>query len=101
MHLVHIHVRLPRRSRLPSDFREMLREAVRPEDLVEHLAVHVGSTSQLTLGFFLVADLLEEAESRAVHVSHRLTREIPVLHGAHVADAGVPLMSLAFEPPLS
>ncbi|MEU0228672.1 hypothetical protein ABZ177_30615 [Streptomyces sp. NPDC006284] len=99
MHLVHVHLRLPRHAQLPSGAREMMRAAIRTDDLVEHLAVHAGPARRLTLGFFLVADLLEEAETRAVHVSLRLSREVPALDGAQLLDAGVPLMELAFEQP--
>lgn len=97
MYLVHAHLELSRGDHLPPDVRELVRSSIVPGDRVEHVAVHARSPSRLTLGFYLLADGLEEAEERAVRVSGRLVCEIPQLAAARLTGAGVPLTPLAFE----
>ncbi|MFJ6723722.1 hypothetical protein ACIQPQ_02290 [Streptomyces sp. NPDC091281] len=98
MYLVHAHLELPRGTELPYEIRDLVRSAILPGDRVEHLAVHVRPPSELTLGFYLLADLLEEAEERAVRVCGRLLRELPPLAAARLTGAGAPLLPLAFTP---
>ncbi|KUM80118.1 hypothetical protein [Streptomyces curacoi] len=97
MYLVHAHLELPPGDHLPPDVRELVRSSIVPSDHVEHVAVHPRSPSRLTLGFYLLADRLGEAEERAVRVCGRLLCEVPQLATARLTGAGVPLMPLAFE----
>ncbi|WP_231406502.1 hypothetical protein [Streptomyces sp. MC1] len=96
MYLVHAHLELPAGSHLPPDLRELVRSSIVPGDRVEHVAVHARSPSLLTLGFYTLADGLEEAEERAVRVCGRLLREVPQLAAARLTGAEVPLIPLAF-----
>ncbi|MFJ1967521.1 hypothetical protein ACIO93_02510 [Streptomyces sp. NPDC087903] len=98
MYLVHVHLELPSGEQLPANIGAVVRSAIVPGDRVEHVAVHPRSASGLTLGFYLLADVLEEAEERAVQVCGRLLREIPQLGAASMTSAGVPLLPLAFLP---
>lgn len=78
--------------------RAVVRSAITAGDRVEHVAVHPRSPTLLTLGFYLLADGIEEAEGRAVQVGARLLRDVPQLAAARLTGAGVPLMPLAFAP---
>ena len=98
MYLVHAHLELPPGAQLPHNVRALVRSAIVPGDRVEHVAVHPRSPYRLTLGFYLLAAVLEEAEERAVRVCERLLRDVPHLGGARLTGAGVPLMPLAFAP---
>ncbi|MFF9625668.1 hypothetical protein [Streptomyces griseosporeus] len=96
MYLVHAHLQLPPGDVLPPDVRESVRSCIRPGDRVEHVAVHPQPPSRLTLGFYVLADGLEEAEQRAVGVCGRLLAEVPQLAEARLTGAGVPLLPPAF-----
>ncbi|MFJ7961977.1 hypothetical protein [Streptomyces sp. NPDC096324] len=98
MYLVHTYLELPSGDELPQNIRTLVRSAIVPRDGVEHVAVHAVSSCELTLGFYLLADALEEAEERAVRATRRLLRAVPQLAAARPTGAGVPLMPLAFEP---
>ncbi|MER5474680.1 hypothetical protein ABZX90_38890 [Streptomyces sp. NPDC002935] len=98
MYLVHTHLQLPSGDELPQNIRALVRSAIVPHDRVEHVAVHPTPPSQLTLGFYLLAGSLDEAEGRAVRVCHRLLCDVPQFASARLTGAGVPLMPLAFAP---
>ncbi|MGW0600208.1 hypothetical protein ACWD11_24120 [Streptomyces sp. NPDC002776] len=98
MYLVHAHLDLPDGVELPQNVRELVRRAIVPGDRVEHVAVHACPPRGLTLGVYLLAGVLEEAEARAVQVCDRLLREMPELAGARLTGAGVPVQPLAFLP---
>ncbi|MEW2623958.1 hypothetical protein [Streptomyces sp. NPDC048106] len=97
VYLVHAQLELPPGGRLPTDVGELVRSSLVPGDRVEHLAAHPRSATRLTLGFYLLADRLEEAEERAVRVCGRLLCSVPELAAAHLTGAGVPLIPLAFD----
>ncbi|MEW2514835.1 hypothetical protein [Streptomyces sp. NPDC046870] len=97
MYLVHAHLELPPGSHLPPEVRELVRSSLAPGDRVEHVSVHVRSPIRLTLGLYMLADGVEEAEHRAVRVCTRLLCEVPQLARARLTGAGVPLIPLAFE----
>ena len=98
MYLVHTHLELPSGEQLPRDVRALVRSAILPGDRVEHVAVHPRSSSALTLGFYVVAGALDEAEERAVRVCARLLGDVPQLASARLTGAGAPLQPLAFVP---
>lgn len=98
MYLVHAHLELPPDEELPQDVRALVRSAIVPRDRVEHVAVHTTSPSELTLGFYLLAEGLDEAEERALWVCRRLLRDVRELAAARLTGAGVPLMPQAFAP---
>ncbi|WAU78732.1 hypothetical protein O1Q96_02535 [Streptomyces sp. Qhu-G9] len=98
MYLVHAHLEVPPGEQLPTNMRAVVRSAITAGDRVEHVAVHPRSPTLLTLGFYLLADGIEEAEGRAVQVGARLLRDVPQLAAARLTGAGVPLMPLAFAP---
>lgn len=98
MYLVHAHLALPSDEELPQNVKALVRSAIVPRDRVEHVAVHPTSSSELTLGLYLLAGGLDEAEERALRVCRRLLRDVPQLATALLTGAGVPLMPLAFLP---
>ncbi|MFD8740773.1 hypothetical protein ACFV06_38475 [Streptomyces sp. NPDC059618] len=98
MYLVHTYLELPSGGELPRNIRTLVRSAITPRDGVEHVAVHPVSSCELTLGFYLLAGALEEAEERAVRATRRLLGAVPELATARPTGAGVPLIPLAFEP---
>ncbi|MFF5255252.1 hypothetical protein ACFY4K_24845 [Streptomyces leeuwenhoekii] len=98
MYLVHAHLALPSGEQVPPDIRDVVRSAITAGDRVEHVAVHPRPAPGLTLGFYLLAGVLEEAEERAVRVCARLLREVPQLATARLTGVGVPLLPLAFAP---
>ncbi|GHD30726.1 hypothetical protein [Streptomyces galbus] len=97
MYLVHARLAMPADADMPPDVREAVRRALRPEDRVEHLAVHPRAP-WLTLGFFVLADALGEAEAHAERVCRRLLSAVPQLGAARLVGVGVPLISEAFAP---
>ncbi|MFE7775905.1 hypothetical protein ACFU5O_18760 [Streptomyces sp. NPDC057445] len=101
MYLVHAHLELPSGAELPLYISELMRASIAPPDRVEHLAVHPRSPSRLTLGFYLLAGHLEEAEAHAVRVCRRLLCDVPQLRGARLLGAGVPLMPAVASPAAS
>lgn len=97
MYLVHAHLELPDGAQLPGHIRDLVRSSIVPGDRVEHVAVHPRPPTRLTLGLYLLADALEEAEERAVGVCARLLGDVPELAGTRLTGVGVPLLPLAFE----
>ncbi|MFE9634220.1 hypothetical protein [Streptomyces sp. NPDC006463] len=91
MYLVHARLRTAPPAHLPDDLREAARAGLDPGDRVEHLAVHPQSAGHFTLGFYLVADCLEEAERRAESACRRLLA-VGALPQARLLGVGVPLM---------
>ncbi|MEU1623679.1 hypothetical protein ABZ479_41165 [Streptomyces sp. NPDC005722] len=98
MYLVHAHLELPSDEALPQDVRALVRSAIVPGDGVEHVAVHPTSAGELTLGFYVLAAGLDEAEERALRVCRRLLRDVAELAAARLTGVGVPLVPLAFVP---
>ncbi|MFE4974319.1 hypothetical protein ACFRAR_19690 [Kitasatospora sp. NPDC056651] len=102
MYLVHTALRPDAPGRvLPYGARDLLLAAARPEDGVEHLAVHRGAVPHPVLGVFLVADSLAEAERRAAaFCCHALAVE-PQFTGWSLAGIAVPLIAPYYERLLS
>ncbi|MFE0629366.1 hypothetical protein ACFW3D_20700 [Streptomyces sp. NPDC058864] len=98
MYLVHAHLELPPGEELPQNVKALVRSSIVPRDRVEHVAVHPVPPSELTLGFYLLAGGLDEAEERALRVCRRLLCDVDQLAAARLTGAGVPLMPLAFLP---
>src|SRR5687767_1375025 len=98
MYLVHARFACSADAELPYHVRELIWPAVRHDERIEHVAVHPSPPSGLTLGFYVRADRIEEAEARTRLVCLRLLREVPQLRGARLVGTEAPLVPLAFEP---
>ncbi|MFJ9814538.1 hypothetical protein ACIRU3_04570 [Streptomyces sp. NPDC101151] len=56
-------------------------------DGLEHVTLHKGPTRDLTLGLFMLADRLAEAEDSAGRLVRRAVADHPDLHGFRVVTA--------------
>ncbi|NML50201.1 hypothetical protein HHL19_11060 [Streptomyces sp. R302] len=88
---------LPSRARV----RALVLGRARPEERVEHVAVHPHALPHPVLGFYVLADRLAEAEATARAVCRRVLRDCPEFDGWSLLEAEVPLMAPLLERELS
>lgn len=64
---------------------------------VEHVSAHPRALPGPTLGVYLIADSLVEAERRTEALCRRAFEEVPALRGWTVGRVGVPLVTPYYE----
>ncbi|MFE2289356.1 hypothetical protein ACFXDJ_34940 [Streptomyces sp. NPDC059443] len=64
---------------------------------VEHVSAHPRALPGPTLGVYLIADSLDEAERRTEVLCRRAFEEVPALRGWTVGRVGVPLVTPYYE----
>ncbi|WP_371616489.1 hypothetical protein [Streptomyces sp. NBC_00454] len=64
---------------------------------IEHVSTHPGALPGPTLGVYLIADSLDEAERRTEVLCRRAFEEVPALRGWTVGRVGVPLVTPYYE----
>jgi len=92
MYLVHVRLRAPRGSRLPSGAADIFASYARTGDFLEHIAVHPDAPAGPTLGYFVTASSLAVAEDTAARLSRRAVAEHPGLSGFVVVTSEVALI---------
>ncbi|WP_345037695.1 hypothetical protein [Streptomyces sannanensis] len=97
MYLVHARLMPPPGGELPWNVRELVLQCASEEDRIEHLAVHPRPVARPVLGFYLLADRLEEAESRTGEVCRRALDRHSELDGWALLESAVPLHPLTNE----
>ncbi len=102
MYLIHVRLGPPVDDLpLPSGLAQLLQAMSTPEDRVEHVAVHPDALPWPTLGVYLVADCLRDAEERAARLCGRGVTGIPLLRGWRLVNAQAPLVVPFYEQLLS
>ncbi|WP_344459830.1 hypothetical protein [Kitasatospora kazusensis] len=102
MYLIHARLRPPIPGRpLPGRLAALLWAMSVPEDRIEHIAVHPKAVPYPTLGLYLQADRLGEAEERAAQLCGRWVTGISLLQGWQPVDAQAPLVVPFYEQLLS
>lgn len=104
MYLIHAALRAPAPGvPLPTHAGELVRAFAdasagsTPYCGVEHVSAHPGALPGPTLGVYLVADSLSEAERRTEALCRRAFEEVPALRGWTVGRVGVPLVTPYYE----
>lgn len=102
MYLVHATLRAPAPgTQLPLHAGELVRalaDAGSPAcGPVEHVSAHPHALPHPTLGVYLLADSLEEAERRTEALCRRAFEEVPALWGWTVGRIGAPLVTPYYE----
>ncbi|WP_327306125.1 hypothetical protein OG730_23720 [Streptomyces sp. NBC_01298] len=112
MYLIHAALRAPAPGvRLPSHAGELVRALADADPTgcgpVEHVSTHPGAlpgglpgalpSALPTLGVYLIADSLGEAEGRTEALCRRAVEEVPALSGWTVGRVGVPLVTPYYE----
>ncbi|MDH6111684.1 hypothetical protein P3T36_001999 [Kitasatospora sp. MAP12-15] len=102
MYLIHVQLRPPAPGVcLPPRLAPLLRAMSHPDDRVEHIAVHADASPLPTLGVYLLADSLADAEERAKQLSRRWVTSMPLLQGWCPMRAEAPLVVPFYERLLS
>ncbi|MFI1826075.1 hypothetical protein ACH41E_06410 [Streptomyces sp. NPDC020412] len=102
MHLIHAAFRpLVPDAVLPPHPSELFLSAARPDERVEHVVTHPHARPHPVIGVFLLADSLDEAESRAEAFLRRVLTTEPSLTAWELVSATVPLMTPLYERLLS
>ncbi|MFB8756617.1 hypothetical protein [Streptomyces nigra] len=99
MYLVHVHLRAhPRGHALPEWTAAAVAGRGAEVTGFEHVSVHRTPASDPTVGIFLRAPSLAEAEAAAEHLWRRSCAVHPSLHDWEFRHAEVPLITLEYHP---
>lgn len=92
MYLVHVQLLADHEATLPADTPAALMRCARPNEHVEHVALHLTNSQTVVLGVFLRASSLAEGERVAADVCRRALDTQPSLQGFTMvsAAAGMP-----------
>ncbi len=102
MYLIHVRLRPPAPGiGLPFGLGALLRAMTLPEDRVEHVAAHPDASPYPTLGLYLMADSLAQAEERAQRLGRRWVTGVPLLQGWRLISAEAPLVVPFYDRLLS
>ncbi|MFJ2864337.1 hypothetical protein [Kitasatospora sp. NPDC087314] len=98
MYLIHAEIQAPApgAALAPAVARVLLAQA-RPQEHIEHVAVHEGAGPGAVLGIYLIADRLGVAETVADGFCRRLVKTVPALHGWTLRRVGAPLVAPFYE----
>ncbi|MFD3530996.1 hypothetical protein [Streptomyces sp. NPDC058664] len=78
---------------IPQNLGDLLRSLARPDDGVEHVVVHRHPGRGMTVGVYLLADRLFEAEETAARLCGRAVAEAGPLPGWRVGRSEAPLLA--------
>ncbi|MEY9944456.1 hypothetical protein [Kitasatospora sp. GAS1066B] len=102
MYLIHAKLRPPAVGvDLPPRLAALLGAMTVPEDRLEHIAVHPDAVPYPTLGLYLMADSLREAEQRAQRLGRRWVTDVSPLRGWQLVSAEAPLVAPFYDRLLS
>lgn len=97
MYLVHARLRGPAGTLLPDSVVTMVRSCAHIADGLECVVVHADARPHPVLGLYLIAEDLEDAESRAAGMCRRTVDRYPLMAGWELVDAQVPLIGPFYE----
>ena len=97
MYLVHAHVRSREHEVLTDTIAALVVACALPSDRIEHIAAHLLSDGSVTLGLFVLAACLEDAESAARRTCERAFSAYPELRGCVLVSCGSPLVPVFIE----
>ncbi|MFJ8308070.1 MULTISPECIES: hypothetical protein [unclassified Streptomyces] len=100
MYLVHARLLGPPGVRLPSCAVELVNAEARPQDGLEHVAVHPDAQPYPVIGLYVRAENLDAAETRAFGVCRRVLND-GVFGGWSLLTARVPMVDSFYEAMLS
>lgn len=80
-------------SCIPQNLADLLRALARPGDGVEHVVIHPRPGHGVTVGVYLLADRLLDAEETAARLCGRAVAEIGPLPGWLVGRSEAPLLA--------
>ncbi len=94
VYLVHTEL-LNRKAELciPRNLVDLLRALAHPDDGVEHVVVHPHPEQGVTVGIYLLADRLMDAEKTAARLCRRAVAEVGPLPGWRVGRSEAPLLA--------
>ncbi|ALO09494.1 Esterase/lipase [Streptomyces venezuelae] len=95
--MVHVRIRLPCTPEEPESLREAFLSYATPEDGVGHISIHPGDGGDLTVGFFVTAATLPEAETVAYTVALKALSGEPALRQAYVTSYSAALVPALFD----
>jgi|SRR5690349_2280416 hypothetical protein len=78
---------------IPLNLADLLRALARPADVVEHVVVHPLPENGVTVGIYLLAEGLMEAEQTAARLCRRAVAEVGPLPGWQVGRSEAPLLA--------
>ena len=87
MHLIHVRLQGPDDTADRPDTAAIISACAEKADGLEHVTVHQGQSGELTVGLFMLAGSLAEAEHHARRLTARAVADHPDLHGFHVLTA--------------
>jgi hypothetical protein len=97
MYLVHARLTSNRPGSLPVEVGAWLRADPQGYERLEHVAIHRRAGADRTLGLYLLADTLEQAESVAATLVRGTLARRPELDGWELAAVGAPLVTPFYE----
>ncbi|MDN3023616.1 hypothetical protein [Streptomyces sp. S.PB5] len=87
MYLIHVRLRAPAGTAMPSIASGAFSPFFGRGDGVEHISAHLDAPEGPTLGFFIVSSDLAAAEETAFHVSRQVVAERADLQGFTVVSS--------------
>ncbi|MFF4113941.1 hypothetical protein [Streptomyces sp. NPDC001714] len=80
-------------SCFPQDLADLLRSLTHPGDGVEHVVIHPHPGHGMTVGVYVLADRLQDAEETAARLCRRAVAENGPLRGWLVGRSEAPLLA--------
>ncbi|MCX5382580.1 hypothetical protein [Streptomyces sp. NBC_00083] len=100
MYLVHARLLGPPGAPLPLDTLDLVNAGARPDDGLEHVAVHPAARPHPVIGLYVRADSLAAAEHRAFALCRRALKE-RAFGGWSLLNAQVPLLGAYYDAMLA
>ncbi|MFF3005286.1 hypothetical protein ACFVTF_21015 [Kitasatospora sp. NPDC057940] len=100
MYLIHAEIQAPvpaPAAALGPDTAGVLLASARPQERIEHVAVHEGAGPGAVLGVYLVAGRLSAAETVVDTFCRRAVETVPALRGWTLTRVGAPLVTPFYE----
>ncbi|MCN9243045.1 hypothetical protein NGF19_19955 [Streptomyces sp. RY43-2] len=92
MYLIHVRLKEPEGAAVRPDLAGIVMSYTEEADGLEHVTVTPGPACDVTLGLFLLADDLREAEKAAARLARQAVSDHPELRGFRLLDAGAVLV---------
>ncbi|GGU81759.1 hypothetical protein GCM10010260_12800 [Streptomyces filipinensis] len=86
MYLVHARLESDEHTEIPAGTVDLLTRSATPDDQLEHVVMHTHGDPGPVLGFFILAQSLEEAEGVAASLCQRVLDENAELHRFRIAS---------------